>query len=433
MAEKTPRMGVVVTAAATGINLALGVLYAWSVFKDAIAASIARGGPDAFQWDLSQLNDPYALACLCFAFAMIPAGRLQDARGPRLTALLGGILVGSGMVVTSLSSSYLVWLLGFGVLVGSGIACGYAAATPAALKWFPPNKSGMIAGIVVAGFGLAPVFIAPLATVLLESFGLRQTMLILGLSFLVVVSLLTLLLRNPPPDYRPGGFVDRRAHSSVREQARSVFQRDELTPSQVLGRGSFWLLWLLFFIGAGAGLMVIGSISGMAKHSMGDMAFIAVVLLALGNAGGRVVAGILCDRIGPKITLSAVFLFQALLMFAAIPFVAAEETTASLLVGTAILIGFNYGANLSMFPSFAKDLWGIRNFGVNYGILFTSWGVGGFVMSRISQGLVSSTGSFSSSFTIAGSLLVIGAVASLFIKDRAAEQRREIVEATIPV
>jgi MFS transporter, OFA family, oxalate/formate antiporter len=188
----------------------------------------------------------------------------------------------------------------------------------------------------------------------------------------------------------------------------------------------------MFFIGAGAGLMVIGSISGMAKHSMGDMAFIAVVLLALGNAGGRVVAGILCDRIGPKITLSAVFLFQALLMYAAIPFVAAEDTTALLLVGTAILIGFNYGANLSMFPSFAKDLWGIRHFGVNYGILFTSWGVGGFVMSRISQALVTSTGSFSSSFAIAGTLLVIGAIVSLFIKDRAAEQRREIVEATTP-
>ena len=426
MTGKTPRQAYVVTAAATGINLALGVLYAWSVFKDAIAQSIAEGGPNAFQWNESSLNDPYAVACLCFAFAMIPAGRLQDARGPRLTALLGGLLVGLGMVLISTSNSYAVWLLGFGVLVGSGIACGYAAATPAALKWFPPNKSGMVAGIVVAGFGLAPVFIAPLATVLLESVGLRQTMLILGLAFLIVLSLLTLLLRNPPPGYRPGGFVDRRAHSSERQQARVAFKRDELTPRQVLRRPNFWVLWFLFFIGAGAGLMVIGSISGMAKSSMGEMAFLAVVLLALGNASGRVVAGVLCDRIGPKATITVVFCCQAALMFVAIPFVAAEDANALLLVGTAIFIGFNYGANLSMFPSFAKNLWGIKHFGVNYGILFTAWGVGGFVMSRVSQSLVSSTGSFSSSFAIAGSLLLVGALLSLLIKDPSTQQRQQI-------
>ncbi len=419
--------GKVVTAAATGINLALGVLYSWSIFKDAIAQSVKEGAPGGFTWNLSSLNDPYAVACLCFAFGMIPAGKLQDARGPRITAMAGGLLVGAGMVMISMTTSYTGWLIGFGLLVGTGIAFGYSAATPAAIKWFPNNKTGLIAGIVVAGFGLAPVYIAPLATSLLASYGLQQTMLILGLGFVVVVCVLSMLLMNPPAGFTPKGFVDRRAHSGAREQARVAFQRPQLSPSEVLRRPNFWLLWFLFFISAGAGLMVIGSISGMAKSSMGQNAFVAVVLLAVGNAGGRVVAGVLCDKIGPKATLTVVLAFQAALMFLSIPFVAAADAGAFLLVGTATFIGFNYGANLSMFPSFAKDLWGIKHFGVNYGILFTAWGVGGFVMSRVSQTLVSSTGSYSSSFAIAGSLLVAGVLLSFLIKDRAAQQRMEIL------
>lgn len=428
MVQANASQAKVVTAAATGINLALGVLYAWSVFKDAIARSIADGGAGSFDWSSASLNDPYAVACLCFAFAMIPAGKLQDARGPRITAMLGGVLVGAGMVLISLSSSYLVWVIGFGVLVGSGIACSYSAATPAAIKWFPPNKTGLVAGIVVSGFGLAPVYIAPLATYLLGTVGLQQTMLVLGVAFVLVVCSLSLLLRNPPAGYRPGGFVDRRVQSDARAQARGQFDRPDLSPAQVLRRPNYWLLWLLFFIGAGAGLMVIGSVSGMAKASMGEYAFFAVVLLAVGNAGGRVIAGMLCDKLGPKPTLIGIFAFQAVLMFLAIPFVAAEGASALLLVSTAMLIGFNYGANMSMFPAFAKDLWGIKHFGVNYGILFTAWGVGGFVMSRVSQSLVSASGSYSSSFAIAGTLLVIGTALSFLIQDRAAQQRRQIAK-----
>src|SRR5437764_1287081 len=127
----------VVTFAGTGINLALGVLYTWSMFKESIAKD--------FGWKGEQLNDPYALCCLVFAFAMIVAGRCQDKLGPRLTASLGGLLVGAGLIIVSRTSSYELWVLGFGVLVGAGIGFGYSSATPPALKWFPPSKTGLIA------------------------------------------------------------------------------------------------------------------------------------------------------------------------------------------------------------------------------------------------------------------------------------------------
>src|SRR5277367_1326019 len=137
--------GWTVTFAGLGINLALGVLYTWSLFKGAIEKE--------FGWQGSQLNDPYALCCLVFAFTMIVAGRCQDKFGPRLTATIGGLLVGAGLLLISRSNSYAVWVLGFGGLVGVGIGFGYASATPAAVKWFPAAQTGWIAGLVVAGFG----------------------------------------------------------------------------------------------------------------------------------------------------------------------------------------------------------------------------------------------------------------------------------------
>jgi len=146
----------------------------------------------------------------------------------------------------------------------------------------------------------------------------------------------------------------------------------------------------------------------------------------VGNAGGRIVAGILSDRIGRSATLIIMLLFQSLLMFACIPVMGTAGASAFVLVMLATFIGFNYGTNLSLFPSFTKDLWGLKNFGINYGIVFTAWGVGGFVMSRLSQMLRAASGSFTSSFILAGILLVIGAVVTLTL--RSSEGRQKAME-----
>ena len=153
----------------------------------------------------------------------------------------------------------------------------------------------------------------------------------------------------------------------------------------------------------------------MAKKTMGESAFIAVAVMAIGNAGGRIIAGILSDKIGRRWTLMLVLLIQAALMFLAIPATASTDGARFVIVLIATFIGFNYGANLSLFPSITKDLWGLKNFGMNYGCLFTAWGVGGFALSRLQQMLKASSGSFNSSFITAGILLVIGAGLTLFL------------------
>ncbi|MDG4554376.1 MAG: OFA family MFS transporter [Candidatus Competibacter sp.] len=426
MAMSLKQKGWSVVLAGTGINLALGVLYTWSIFKGAIGESIKQGGSNAFQWDLASINDPYAVCCLAFAFSMILAGKFQDRVGPRFTAMIGGLLVGAGFILLSLTTNYWLWVLGFGIMAGTGFGFGYSSATPPALKWFPPAKTGLIAGIVVSGFGLASVYIAPLATYLMKTGGLQSTMMILGVGFAIIVSLFSLLLSNPPAGYLFGGSG---AKNPAVKTAAPV-QSQDCTPGQILKSANFYIMWIVYFIGAGAGLMVIGSVAGMAKQSMGELAFLAVVILAVGNAAGRIIAGVLSDRIGRTLTLSLMLGFQAVLMFVAVPVVGAEHPSAALLLVVATLIGFNYGTNLALFPAITKDLWGMKNFGTNYGLLFTAWGVGGFVLGRASEMMKAATGDFNLSFGVAGILLAIAAV-TLVLKDLFRQMVQAKVEAEL--
>ena len=383
-----------------GINLALGILYTWSIFKLEIKESILAAD-GRFNWEMASLNDPFAVCCLMFTLAMISAGRLQDQVNPRITAIFGGILTGAGLLVISQSTLLAAWILGFGVLTGLGLGFGYASATPPAIKWFPPAKTGMIAGIVVAGFGLASVYIAPLANFLIARVGLSHAMMIFGIAFIIAVCALAMLLVNPPEGYVP---QDRRPARVTR--LKTPVKTEDFPPSEIIKTKSFYQLWFMFFVGSGAGLIIIGSVAGMAKQSLGSMAWIVVALMAVGNAGGRVVAGILSDIIGRTRTLLIMMTFQGLIITSLI-FI--DKSQAVLLVLAAALIGFNYGTNLSLFPSATKDYFGLKNFGANYGLVFSAWGVGGFIFPRISQMLVARTGSMETSYILAAFLLFLSA------------------------
>ena len=405
MAQSKNR-GWTVTMAGLGINLALGILYTWSIFKLSIKESIVSGD-GRFDWALSSLNDPYAVCCLVFAFSMVIAGRVQDKVGPKLTAMVGGILTGLGLIWISQSYSLFSWVLGFGVLTGAGLGFGYASATPPALKWFPSSKTGMIAGLVVSGFGLASVYIAPLADYLIGHYGLSTAMMVFGGGFMLVVCILAQLLINPPVGFKP---VET---AQAGREAKPAPKGLDILPGQMLKNRNFYLLWFIFAVASGAGLMIIGNVAGMAKASMGEYAWVVVALMAVGNAGGRIVAGSLSDKIGRTQTLAIMLTFQAVIMFS-LTMVGKQQMV--VLVMAACLIGFNYGTNLSLFPSACKDYFGLKNFGANYGILFSAWGVGGFILPRVSQMIVASTGSFNSAYIAAGALLIFCAGMTMIVE-----------------
>jgi MFS family permease len=336
---------------------------------------------------------------------MIFAGRLQDKISPKVTAVIGGLLTGLGLIIISFSTAWISWIIGFGIFMGTGLGFGYASATPPAIKWFPPAKTGMIAGIVVAGFGLASVYIAPLAIFLIERFGLSQAMLIFGISFMVIVSFLAQFLVNPPK-----GYVHPDAVQNTLSISPDVI---DFEPGKMLGTATFYKLWIIFCIASGAGLMIIGGVAGMAKQGMGQMAWVVVALMAVGNASGRVIAGMLSDRIGRANTLFIMLIFQAIVIFSLLFITSAQLM---LLVLAAILIGFNYGTNLSIFPSATKDFFGLKNFGVNYGLVFSAWGVGGFIFPRVSQMIVAHTNSPKMAYVLASGLLLMAAVLALMTR-----------------
>lgn len=400
--EAIPSKGWQVTFAGMGINLALGVLYTWSV----IAAAI----PEQWGWNATAKNWPYMVACLVFSLTMVPAGRLQDRFGPRWVATIGGVLVGIGMILSSTTSSYWGWMIGFGILAGAGIGFGYASATPPAVKWFPPSRTGLIAGLVVAGFGLSAVYAAPLAEAMTNSLGVSQTMLWLGIAFLIVVCGLSQLLVVPPKGYVPAG-------SPAAGSAAAAAAAIDFTPAAMLRTWQFYVLWFMYLCGAGAGLMIISKLKTIGSDQTSlEKTFILVAACAVGNGLGRIVLGMLSDKFGRRQTLFVCFLVQAGLMIL-LSWVSKGSTMDNLwlMAVVAALIGANYGANLAIFPSITKGYYGIKNFGVNYGLLFTAWGVGGFLLSLLVGRVKDLFGSFVWAYYISAGLLVVAALVTFVV------------------
>jgi OFA family oxalate/formate antiporter-like MFS transporter len=395
------RRGWVVTLAGMGLNLALGILYAWSVFSKQLVEPIEKGG---FGWTKTQATLPYIIAIACFAIMMVPAGRLQDRLGPRIVASAGGVLTGVGLIVASFAtpSFALPAVVGFGVLAGTGFGLGYAAATPAAIKWFPPEKKGLITGLVVGGFGVAPVYIAPLSKHLLATYGVSASFRILGVAFLITATAFAQLIANPP---HPAVSAPKPGSAAKRGNVDRTWKEMLRTPS-------FYMLWLQFACASTAGLMIIGHMAKIVSVQSGNaikIGFVFVALLATFNASGRIIAGIISDKIGRIVTIGLVCILQALAMFLFSGF----STIGAFIVGSAV-VGFCYGACLCLFPATAADYWGTKNLGVNYGILFTAWGVGGVFGPILAGKIADATGSYASAYNIAGCLVVLAFLLAAF-------------------
>jgi OFA family oxalate/formate antiporter-like MFS transporter len=392
-----------VTLAGLGINLALGILYTWSV--------ISKRVPDDWQWSQADKSWPYSIACLVFCLVMVPAGRMQDRLGPRIVATMGGVLVGLGMVLASFTTTVLGYTLSFGVLTGAGIGMAYASATPPSVKWFPAAKTGLIAGLVVSGFGLASVYAAPLSVWLIEGYGLQSAVMTLGIAFFVVVIGLSQLLAAPPAGFVPEG-------AASNPGVKSPTDDPAYSTREMLGTWQYYALWLMYACGAGAGLMIISKLAKIASVQAGiTLGFVLVAALALGNGAGRVVAGMASDKIGRKATLAFCFLSQALLIM-----VLSQTTAGSALASTTVLavisalIGANYGANLALFPALTKDYYGLKNFGMYYGMVFTAWGVGGFMLALLAGKVYDTTQSFEFAYYTSAVLLIAAAILTAFIR-----------------
>ena len=399
MADQTPSpaRGWIVAFAALGINLASGTLYAWGVMGKALTMRPVD------PWTKAQAAYPFAAATAFFAITMIFAGRMQDKIGPRLIALLGGIVLGLGFIAASFVDAPIPMAATF-ALVGVGIGLAYSATTPAAIKWFSPARRGLITGIVVSGVGLAAVYAAPLASYMLNTLqmSIANTLQVLGAGTILSIGILSRVVANPPAGYKPAGV----AAGSSPAKAKALSARREVDWPEMLSTPQFYLLWLTFVLTASAGLMLISNVATIAKlQAHWELGFLPVMLLAIFNTTGRFAGGAVSDRLGRRNTMIAAFLLQAVNMF-----LFQHYTTPGLLAFGACFAGLCYGAIFTLMPAASADFYGVKNLGVNFGCLFTAFGVAGVTGSILGGQVADRLGSYNRAYVLCGIMLVVGAV-----------------------
>jgi len=280
----------------------------------------------------------------------------------------------------------------FGIISGTGMGFGYGCATPPALKWFHASKKGIVSGLVVSGFGLSAVIYAPLTNALLNSFGIENALICIGTGALIISVTFAQLINNPPSGYTPVG------PEITKQSTRNLLSTDS-TWKEMIGSNRFRLIFLIFLIASSVGLMVIGSMTKIAEIQVGikSTTLLAVIVsfLAITNSLGRVVGGLVSDKIG---RINALFMVLSLQMINMAAF-AFYRNLPTLFLGI-ILVGFCYGTIISVMPVLCADLYGLKNFGLNYGILFLAWGFAGVIAPTISDIFYDTTGSFNITYII---------------------------------
>lgn len=429
------------------IQLILGTVYGYSIFwnpleaqifppvvTEAQRASLVAAGESVAGYTVvadeaaatalhneqeGRLKYAFAICVLSFSAVMVFAGRVQDITGPRVPAIIGGVLIGISFLAAGLltrpaspSSVYLLWGT-IGLLAGAGIGFAYVCPIAALIKWFPDHK-GLVSGLAVAGFGFGAFIFKGKgwygALGYINSHGVLEFFQVHGLICLVAILVGALLLRNPPG-------------TPARSAGDSNWR-------QTLRRPAFWVLWLMYFSGSLAGLMVIGIVAVFAGEQLvaaaraaavGDLpaaeiqalmgkGAAAVGWLAIFNAIGRIFWGFFSDRLGRTTAFVVNFVLQSLIMFGL-----ARLNTELSIAAAACVIGFNYGGCFALFPSATADFFGARNLGANYGWLFTSYGIAGFAGIYAGNWAKAQTGSYEAAFMLAGALCVVSALLAVFL------------------
>ncbi|EKF9985300.1 OFA family MFS transporter [Vibrio cholerae] len=387
------------------INLCLGILYAWSVFNKALVTD--------FGWSAADASSPYAIATIAFSVCLLVAGILQDRMGPRNILILGTTLTGLGMIASGFASSVLMLNLTFGVMTGAGIGFGYACLSPSAMKWFHPSKKGMVNGLIAAGFGLAAIYLAPLTSALITHLGIQTSFMILGAGVLVIAVPLACTINNPP-----AGYVPAEPKLKAGQEAKVAAKVANLSWKAMLKTPQFYALWLMYALAASVGLMIIGNITNIAsvQANLPNAVYLASIL-AIFNSGGRVAAGILSDKIGGVRTLLLAFLLQGgnMVLFATF------DSEFTLIIGTAIA-AVGYGTLLAVFPSITAEFYGLKNYGTNYGVLYTSWGIGGAIGAAVVGYSMTHGGGYNLAYTISAAMMTVCILLALITKPISAEK-----------
>jgi OFA family oxalate/formate antiporter-like MFS transporter len=382
-----------IAVAAVLLQVALGAVYAWSVFRKPLATQ--------FNWTIPQVTLTFTICIFVLGFAAFFGGLWNIRNGPRVVAMTGGLLYGLGTFLASFTNGQLWWLyLSYGLIGGIGIGFGYIIPVAVLLKWFP-DKRGLMTGIAVGGFGAGALITAPVAAHLIETVGVLSTFAYLGIAYLVVTLGAGFFMQNPPAGWVPEGWTP-----TVVQRATRVAR--DFTLGEALKSWQWWALWLLLFLNTTAGISIISQEAPMFQELGGATAIVAasmVGIASIGNAVGRVFWAFSSDYLTRRYTFLTMFLLQAVLFW-----IFPSITTTAPLTLVAFVILMCYGGGFGTMPAFAADYFGPRYVGPIYGLMLTAWGFASAFGPLMIAYMRQTSSSYASGLHVLAIILLVSAV-----------------------
>ncbi|HEY7039505.1 MAG TPA: OFA family MFS transporter [Methylomirabilota bacterium] len=388
----------VIAVAGAFMQIALGAVYAWSVFRTPLVRQ--------FGWTISEVTMTFTISIFMLGVASFLGGLWLTRRGPRVVALAGGLFYGIGVFLASLSSLGLWWLyLTYGVIGGIGLGLTYIVPVTVLVKWFPERR-GLITGIAVGGFGAGALVTAPVATRLIQSVGVLPTFAYLGLGFLIVTVAGSFFMSDPPEGWRPPGWSPTAAVAAQRS-AR------DYTLGEALGTRQWWALWLILFLNTSAGISIISQEAPLFQEltAMGAVAAAGLVgITSIGNAFGRVFWAWVSDSITRKTAFVTMFVLQVVL-FWILPSIA----SATLLTVLAFIILMCYGGGFGTMPALTADYFGSKNVGSIYGLMLTAWGFASAFGPLLIAHMRQASGSYRGALHVIAGVMLVSIVLPLIV------------------
>lgn len=377
--------------------ICMGTIYSWSVFQKPLITALESTYGTEISSTMASM--PYTVFLLAYAFSMPVAGRFIKKISPKIIAGFGSILIGTAWIMAAYADSIYKIIATYGLLGGIGVGIVYGVPMAVVSEWFP-EKKGFAVGLTLLGFGLSPFITAPLANKFIENFGVFQAFKILGLSFILILTTLSMTLNFPAQNTKIQNF--------------STDSKSEFLPSQMLKTRTFYSLWLCFAIGTFSGLMVIG-LSGVYAQEIINMssakAAIFTSMFAIFNGIGRPLFGFITDKLGTK---KAVYISYGLIITASVLSILFAENTIIFFISFS-LMWLNLGGWLAIAPTSASNIFGKENYPSNFGILFTAYGIGALCQGFVSGFVKETFNSYVFIFYPIIFLCIIGLIVNTFI------------------